>query len=170
MRRLIITFKSMIIDIIRPVLLFLVMFLPLIFILVITELSVKFVFVFDLSPDIDLIYPSLFLFAVGTFIHYFFGRYGSAYKLPFVLIIRDDAIQQLLDKHHEKALPDIQMALIAGSAIYIVVITNLLTELINSHSVVSKTVVGIVITLLLIYVLPNKKYENVISLIKKIWR
>jgi len=158
--------KSVIVDIIRVDLLFLVLFLPLIFVLITTELSVK--FVFDLPPGIDIEYAFLFLIAIGKFISYFFGKYGSAFKLPFLSLIRDDVIQSL-DKNQniQKSLSDIQMALIAGSAMYFVVIISLLAILINTPLVLSKIVVGIVVVLLLIYVLPNKKHENVAKLIKK---
>jgi len=167
-KRLMIAFKSVALQIIRPILLFLVLFLPLFFVLATTELSLK--FVCELPPDIGIVYISLFLFAIGTFIHYFFGKYGSAYKLSFMIVVKD--LEELLDNHQEihEALIEIEQALISNLIGDILVIISLLEIVISSPLVLSKTVAGIVVALLSFYVITNKKYENFISLVKKIWR
>jgi tetrahydromethanopterin S-methyltransferase subunit E len=61
------------------------------------------------------------------------------------------------------------MALLAGSAMYVVTIYSLLTDLVTSQLPLIKIVLGIIIVLLLVYVLPNKKYENTFRLVEKIW-
>jgi len=99
--------------------------------------------------------------------HYFLGKYGSIYKLPLMFLVRDDARQLL--KKHQKVLQDILMGLVVGSVMYVMMIMTLLVALVNLPSFLSKIDVGIVIVLLLVYVLPNKKYENAIELIEKIW-
>jgi len=160
--------KSAIADTSRLILLWVVMTLPLIGIAVSTELSALFVLGLILTKVrgglllvIGIAFTFLFLFATIVLIHYFFGKYGSVYKLPFVFLVRND-IKQFLKKHQ-----DIHMALITGSTTYIVVIINLLIMLVNAPSVLSKIVVGIIIAILLIEVLPNKKYENAMNLCKK---
>jgi len=153
--------KSIIIDIIHTDLLFLVIFLPLIFILVATELSVKFAYLLSSRIYIEYAFLSLFLIIIIKFISYFFGKYGSAYKLAFILLVRDNILDE------QQVFSCVETALIAGSTMYIIVIANLLILFINTPLVVSKIVVGIIVALLLVYVLSNNKYENVASLIKK---
>jgi len=160
--------KSAIADTSRLILLWVVMTLPLIGIAVSTELSALFVLGLILTKVrgglllvIGIAFTFLFLLATIVLIHYFLGKYGSVYKLPFVFLVRND-IKQFLKKHQ-----DIHMALITGSTTYIVVIINLLIMLVNAPSVLSKIVVGIIIAILLIEVLPNKKYENAMNLCKK---
>ena len=167
-KRLMIIFKSVALEIIRPILLFLILFLPLFFVLATTELSLK--FVYELPPDIGIVYISLFLFAIGAFIHYFFGKYGTAYKLSFMILVRD--LEKLLYNHQEinEAIPEIEQALISNLIGDIIVIISLLEILISSPSVLSKIVVSIIVALLSFYIITNKKYENFISLVKKIWR
>ena len=138
--------KSVVIDITCIDLLLLVMFLPLIFISISSQLAIKL--------GIFLFLPTIIL------IHYFLGKYGSIYKLVFVSLVRNI---QFLEEHK-----DINMALLAGSAMYVVTIYSLLTDLVTSQLPLIKIALGIIIVLLLVYVLPNKKYENAISLIKKI--
>lgn len=139
--------KTIIIDTTRLVLLFLVMFLPLIFIIISSQLAIKL--------GIFLFLPTIIL------IHYFLGKYGSIYKLVFVSLVRNI---QFLEEHK-----DINMALLAGSAMYVVTIYSLLTDLVTSQLPLIKIVLGIIIVLLLVYVLPNKKYENTFRLVEKIW-
>jgi len=50
-----------------------------------------------------------------------------------------------------------------------VAIYSLLTDLVTSQLPLIKIVLGIIIVLLLVYVLPNKKYENAFRLVEKIW-
>jgi len=141
--------KSVVIDITRLVLLFLVMFLPLIFIIVLSQLAVK----IDSLLGIFLFLPAVIL------MHYFLGKYGSIYKLVFT---GDDI--QFLEEHK-----DINMALLAGSAMYLVTIIGISRLLINTPWSLTKIGLGIIIVLLLVYVLPNKSYNNALKLIEKIW-
>ena len=141
--------KSVVIDITHLVLLFLVMFLPLIFIIVLSQLAVK----IDSLLGIFLFLPAVIL------MHYFLGKYGSIYKLVFT---GDDI--QFLEEHK-----DINMALLAGSAMYLVTIIGISRLLINTPWSLTKIGLGIIIVLLLVYVLPNKSYNNALKLIEKIW-
>jgi hypothetical protein len=147
------TALKVIIDTIRLVLLFLVMFLPLIFLIVSSQLAVK----IDSLPSISLFLPTVIV------MHYFMGKYGSIYKLALISLIRND-IMQFLEKHE-----DVYIALLAGSAMYVVTIYSLLTDLVTSQLPLIKIILGIVIILMLVYVLPNKKYENALKLIQRIW-
>ena len=142
--------KNIIIDMVRMILLFLVLFLPLIFIIMSTELSVKIH---------SLIGIFLFLSTI-IIIYYFLGKYGSIYKLVFVSLVRN---MQFLEEH------DVYMVLLAGSAMYLITIYSLLTDLVTSPSPLAKIILSIVIVLLLVYVLPNRKYNNALELIEKIW-
>ena len=141
--------KSVVIDITRLVLLFLVMFLPLIFIIVLSQLAVK----IDSLLGIFLFLPAVIL------MHYFLGKYGSIYKLVFT---GDDI--QFLEEHK-----DINMALLAGSAMYLVTIIGISRLLINTPWSLTKIGLGIIIVLLLVYVLHNRSYYNALKLIEKIW-
>ena len=144
--------KSTAIDMVRMILLFLVMFLPLIFIIVLSQLAVK-IDSIDSLLGIFLFLPAVIL------MHYFLGKYGSIYKLVFT---GDDI--QFLEEHE-----DINMALLAGSAMYLVTIIGILRLLINTHWSLTKIGLGIIIILLLVYVLPNRSYYNALKLIEKIW-
>ena len=144
--------KSVVIDITRLVLLFLVMFLPLIFIIVLSQLAV-------LAVKIDSLL-GIFLFLPAVILmHYFLGKYGSIYKLVFT---GDDI--QFLEEHK-----DINMALLAGSAMYLVTIIGISRLLINTPWSLTKIGLGIIIVLLLVYVLHNRSYYNALKLIEKIW-
>jgi len=160
-----IVLKSAIIDTARLALLFLVMFLPLIGITEPTKVAVKFVFNSlltnvrsPLPADAEILVFFLFLVANVTITYYFLG-YGSIYKLAFV-----SNGTQFLEEHK-----DIYMALLAGSAMYVVTIYSLLMDLVTSPSSLAKIVLSIVIVLLLVYVLPNRSYYNALKLIEKIW-
>jgi len=166
--------KPAIIDMSRIALLWIVMILPLSAIIVSTDLSIILVMVSLLgkvwSPlpgDIETAISFMYLLANVAIIHYFLGKYGSIYKLPVMFFMRDD-IRRLLNKH-QKVLQDILMGLVVGSVMYVMIIMTLLVALVNSPSFLSRIDVGIVIVLLLVYVLPNKKYQNAIKLIEKIW-
>jgi len=141
--------KSVVIDITRLVLLFLVIFLPLIFIIVLSQLAVK----IDSLLGIFLFLPAVIL------MHYFLGKYGSIYKLVFT----GDDIQ--FSEEHK----DINMALLAGSAMYLVTIIDISRLLINTPWSLTKIGLGIIIVLLLVYVLHNRSYYNALKLIEKIW-
>ena len=166
--------KPAIIDVSRIALLWIVMILPLSAIIVSTDLSIILVMVSLLgkvwSPlpgDIETAISFMYLLANVAIIHYFLGKYGSIYKLPVMFFMRDD-IRRLLNKH-QKVLQDILMGLVVGSVMYVMIIMTLLVALVNLPSFLSRIDVGIVIVLLLVYVLPNKKYQNAIKLIEKIW-
>ena len=163
--------KSTIIDTSRMVLLMLVMFLPLTVIIWSTELSVVFVFDLILTKvrsfpllGFEIAYLFLFLYAIMLFIYYFFTRYGSIYKLPFLSLVRKD-IRQYFSKHI-----DILMILLVGSVTYATAILFLLTDLVNAPSPLSKGIIGMVTVVLLIEVLRNKKYQNAFSLVEKIMK
>jgi len=163
-----IALKLVIIDMLHITLLWLVMTLPLIGIAVFTELSVVFVIDLILTKvrsfpllGIEIAYLFLFLYAVMLLLGRFLVKYGSIYKLPFVFFVRND-VRQFLRKHQY-----IHMALFAGSITYIAIIIDLLIMLVDAPSPLSKEVIGIITALLLIEVLPNKKYENAIKLCKK---
>ena len=141
--------KSTAIDMVRMILLFLVMFLPLILVIVSSQLAVK----IDSLLGTFLFLPTIIL------IYCFMNKYGSIYKLAFV-----SNGTQFLEEHK-----DIYIALLAGSAMYVVAIYSLLTDLVTSQLPLIKIVLGIIIVLLLVYVLPNKKYENAFRLVEKIW-
>ena len=94
-------------------------------------------------------------------IHYFLGKYGSVYKLPVLFFIRKDT-RQFLEKHL-----DIYYILMIGLIVLIMTVESLLLDLVDTPTVLPKIGVGIIITLLLVYVMRNKKYENVIKLSKK---
>ena len=169
--------KSLIADMPRFFLLFVVITLPLSILTMSTRISIAFVIASllgkirsTLPADVEILISFLFFVANIILVHYFFDKYGSAYKLPVVVFRRND-IKQCSKKHADLRvkLVYIYMALASGSVIYCMTIFDLLTELINSHSVVSKIDIGTVITLLLAYVIPNKKYENVFKLAKKIF-
>jgi hypothetical protein len=163
--------KSAIIDTSRMVLLVLVMFLPLLAITWSTELSVIFVFDLILTKvrsfpllGFEIAYLFLFLYAIMLFIYYFFTKYGSIYKLPFLSLVRKD-IRQYFSKHI-----DILMILLVGSVTYATAILVLLTDLVNAPSPLSKEIIGIVTVVLLIEVLRNKKYHNAFKLVEKIMK
>ena len=167
--------KSGIIDIARIFLLVAVMALPLVALSLSTEYSILLLMDSSLgrawSPfpaSAEVVISFLFLFADLVAVQYFFGKYGAVYKLLVAFYRRDD-IKQLLGKHG-KALEDILMGLGYGTVIYAVVLLTFLVSLISSYTALSEIATGIVIMLLLGYVLPNNKYENVIRLIEKIWR
>jgi len=185
LRLQIIVLKPAIIDMARVALLWIIMIFPLSFISASTDLSIA--LVVDLllgkvrSPlpgAVEITLSFLFLLANITAMHYFLGKYGSIYKLPVVLLTRDNIIhlnpkargdvRQFLDKHKSE-LQDILMGLMVGSVTYVMVIMSILVALINTPSFISKISAVIVVTLLLSYVLFNEKYENAIKLIEKIW-
>jgi hypothetical protein len=142
--------KSAIIDTLRMVLLVLVMILPLLAITWATELSVIFVFdqIFTMVRTFPLLffeiaYLFMFLYAIMLFIGYFFTKYGSIYKLPFLTLVRKD-IRQYFSKH-----PDILAILFVGSVSYATVILALLEDLVYAPSPLSKGIIGIVTAVLL---------------------
>ncbi len=120
-----------------------------------------------LPGDIEITISSLFLLANITIMHYFLGKYGSIYKLPLMFLVRDDARQLL------KKTPEGTPGYTYGTSSRSCNVRHDDYDPFGSSreftSFLSKIDVGIVIVLLLVYVLPNKKYENAIELIEKIW-
>ena len=164
----IIILKLVIIDTLRLTSLWLIMTLPLIGIVVFTNLSAILVIDLILAKvqsfpllGVEIVYLFLSLYAAILLLGRFLVKYGSIYKLPFMFFARNDA-RQYLENHK-----DIHMILFAGSITYIALIINLLMTLVDAPSIISKEFVGIIVVLLLIEVLPNKKYENAINLCKK---
>jgi len=165
------TLKSAVIDTLHMALLVLVLFLPLLAVTWSTELSVIFVFGQILTTVrsfpllfFEIAYLFLFLYAIILFGGRFFARYGSVYKLPFLTLVRKD-IRQYFSKH-----PDILAILLVGSVSYAIVILTLLEDLVYAPSPLSKEVIGIVVAVLLIEVLRNKKYHNAFKLVEKIMK
>ena len=173
--------KSIITDISRAVILFIVVIVPLALSVLSTYLSIEFAinslfggFLTSLPIDYKIFLSSVYLFVSITAMHYFLGRYGAVYKLPAVLLfsMRDD-VKQLLEKHqnlNEEIYGEILVVLVFGSVIYLLIISALLGDLVHSSSVLSKIDDGVTIALLLGYVLFNNKYDNAIGLIETIWR
>jgi len=155
----------------RLILLVIVTTLPLIGIGLSTELfalSIQyFLHIKVLSPlsvGAGIIFTLLFYLIVGKFMPDFLDRYGAIYKLPLMVFVRED-IRQFFKKHL-----DIFMVLLVGFVTYVDIVFDLLIILVNIPSFLLKIVVGIITAYLLIVVLDNKKYDNAINLIEKIWR
>ena len=173
--------KTIITDISRSVILFIVVTVPLILSVLSTYLSIEFTinslfggFLTSLPIDYRIFLSSVYLFASITVMHYFLGRYGAVYKLLAVLLfsMRDD-VEQLLEKHlnlNEEIYGEILVVLVFGSVIYLLIISALLGDLVHSSSVLSKIDDGITIALLLGYVLFNKRYDNAVKLVEKIMK
>jgi len=181
-----ITSKPVVILGLRMFLVFLVTGFPLGLISISTNFSILLVMVSLLgkvwSPfpvSIEIVISSLFLLANIIVMHYFMSKYGSVYKLPVMFFIRDDVIQ-LLKKHqtlYEKTVYKTYREIVGELAVsfmaYVLTVMSILESLIalpnNFPSVLSKISESIVVALLIGYVLFNKKYENAIKLIEKIW-
>ena len=176
-----ITSKPVIILGLRMFLLFLVTGFPLGLISASTNFSILLVMVsllgkvwspFPVSTEIAISF--LFLFANIIVMHYFLSEYGSIYKL--LIMFRRDDVRQLLKKHQTiyKTGKEIVAGSIVSFGMYVVTVMTTLEFLItlpsSFPSVLSKISGSIVMALLLGYVLFNKKYENAIKFIEKIWR
>jgi len=176
-----ITSKPVIILGLRMFLLFLVTGFPLGLISASTNFSILLVMVsllgkvwspFPVSTEIAISF--LFLFANIIVMHYFLSEYGSIYKLLIMFGIRDD-VRQLLKKHQtvHKTGREIVAGSIVSFGMYVIIVMTTLEFLMTLPStfpsVLSKISASIVMALLLGYVLFNKKYENAIKLIEKIW-
>jgi len=176
-----ITSKPVIILGLRLFLLFLVTGFPLGLISASTNFSILLVMVsllgkvwspFPVSTEIMISF--LFLLANIIVMHYFLSEYGSIYKL--LIMFRRDDVRQLLKKHQTvyKTGKEIVAGSIVSFGMYVVTVMTTLEFLItlpsSFPSVLSKISGSIVMALLLGYVLFNKKYENAIKFIEKIWR
>jgi len=155
----------------RLILLIVITTLPLIGIGLSTELFVLSLLYFlriaavsPLSLGSGIVFSLLFLLIVGKFMPYFMDKYGAIYKLPLMIFARED-IRQFFKKHL-----DIFMVLLVGSAVYTETVIELLILLVNIPSFLLKIVVGIITGYLLVIVLDNKKYDNTINLVEKIWK
>ncbi|ALG96994.1 hypothetical protein [Sulfolobus monocaudavirus SMV3] len=169
--------KSVIAVMPRFFLFFVVMTSPLSILTMSTMMSIAFVIGSllgkirsTLPADVEILVSFLFFVVNIILVHYFFSKYGSAYKLPFVVFRRND-IKQYFKRHKDLRIKllFIYMVLASGSVTYGITIFNLLTNLATSRSIISTIDTSIVITLLLVYVIFNKKYENVFKLAKKIF-
>jgi len=173
--------RPVIIPGLRMYLLFLVTGFPLTLISISTNFSILLVMVSLLgkvwSPfpvSTEIIISFLFLLANVTVMHYFLSEYGSIYKLLIMFFIRDD-VRQLLKKH--QTVYKTGRKIVAGSILsfgmYIITVMINLQFIItlpsSFPSVLLKISGSIVMALLTGYILFNKKYENVIELIEKIW-
>ena len=177
-----ITSEPVVILGLRMFLVFLVTGFPLDLISISTNFSILLVMVSLLgkvwSPfpvSTEIVVSFLFLLANIIVMHYFLSEYGSIYKLLIMFFIRDD-VRQLLKKHQTvyKTYKEIVGGSIVSFGMYVVTVMTILEFLItlpsSFPSVLSKISGSIVMALLLGYVLFNKKYENAIKLIEKIWR
>jgi len=112
----------------------------------------------------EIAYVFLFSYAIMVLIHFSIMKYGAVYKLSFLSLVRRD-IRQFLEEHG-----DIQVILIAGSFLFSITIIALLLDLVNAYTPLSIEIIVVIVTILLIEVIFNKKYENAIRLIERIWR
>jgi hypothetical protein len=102
--------------------------------------------------------------------HYFLSKYGSIYKLFVMAFVRRDFVKQLIKRHEYayKSRGIILLTTFASFVGYVNAVLSQLVDVIDSPSVLVKISAGIVIALMLAYVIPNKKYDNAISLMEKI--
>ncbi|MCI4407542.1 MAG: hypothetical protein JHC26_00485 [Thermofilum sp.] len=157
-------FKDTIIYASRLLLIYLITYLPMAGIVFFTSLyvpSITYVLSFN-AP------PYFWAIAIGSLlaniliIHYFLGKYGAIYKLPFIVIRRNDIAQFLTE------CIGYWGAILANSLTYFVVIYILLSSLLEDIPILSKISVGAIVLAMVLYVLPNKKYENAMSLWRRI--
>jgi len=156
-------------SIIQYTILFAYISLPLYVIFVSMVLSVEYVFntllvkvrsfpllVFEIA------YVFLFSYAIMVLIHFTIMKYGTVYKLSFLSLVRRD-IRQFLEEHG-----DIQVILIAGSFLFSITIIALLLDLVNAYTPLSIEIIVVIVAILLIEVIFNKKYDNTIKLIERL--
>ena len=153
-------------SIIRYMILFAYISLPIFIIFVSTALSVEYVFNRGFpSPVFGFIITFLFLYAILTLAHFTIMKYGAIYILPFLSLVRND-IGQLLEKYNEK-YSYIQMTLVVGSLLYFVTIIALLLDLENAYTSLSKGIIFMDLAVLLIEVIRNREYNNTLKLIER---
>jgi len=176
-KRLLIKSKESAVDFLRVLLLWIITLLPLTILAPYTILSI--VLVIDsllgdvrstLPADVVIAFSSLFLVANIGIMHYFFNNYGSIYKLPVILFIRDDVRHLLKARLSTLKSPiEVLLGIAPASITYAMTIYNLSVSLVNNaNSLISKISIFIVITLLLVYVILNKKYEKAVDLVVKV--
>jgi len=177
-KRSMIILKQLAVDFLRVLLLWIITLLPVTVLAQSTALSI--VLVIDsllgevrssLPADLVIAISSLFLIANVAIMHYFFSNYGSVYKLPVMLLIRDD-VKQLLKSRLQNTLKspfEIFLGTAPGSITYVMTIFGLSASLLNdANSLIAKISIFIVIALLLIYVILNEKYEKAVNLVAKV--
>ena len=153
-------------SIIRYMILFAYISLPIFIIFVSTALSVEYVFNRGFpSPVFRFVIASLFVYAISMLSYYTIIKYGAIYKLSFLSLVRND-IEQLLEKYSEK-YSYIQMTLVIGSLLYFATIIALLLDLENAYTSLSKAIISMDIVVLLIEVIRNREYNNTLKLIER---
>jgi len=168
--------KQMVVDFFRLLLLWIITLLPSTVLPQFTALSIASV-IESLLGEVRSALPAglviatslLFLLANIAIMHYFFSNYGSIYKLPATLLIRDD-IKQLLKARLNtiKSPIEVFLGIVPGAIAYVMTVFNLLVSLVNADSLVPKISLLIVIVLLLTYVVLNEKYEKAVNLVAKV--
>ena len=156
-------------SIIRYTILFAYISLPLFVIFVSMVLSVEYVFntllvkvrSFPLLA-FEIAYVFLFSYAIMVLIHFTIMKYGTVYKLSFLSLVRRD-IRQFLEEHS-----DIQVILIAGSFLFSITIIALLLDLVNAYTPLSIEIIVVIVVILLVEVIFNKKYDNALKLIERL--
>jgi len=152
-------------SILRYTLLFAYISLPLFAIFVYTVLSVDYVFnMFNRSfpsPVLGFIITFLFLYVMLLIARFTIVKYGALYKLPFLSLVRKD-IRQFLEEHY-----NIRVILAIGSLLFSVTIIVLLLDLEYAYTTFSKDFIFTAISVLLIEVIFNNKYDNAIKLIER---
>jgi len=170
-------FKQLAVDFLRVLLLWIITALPLTFLAPYTAFSIALVIESllgevrsSLPADLVIVFSSLFLIANVAVMHYFFSNYGSIYKLPVMLFIRDDIKQLLKSRLNTLKSPlEIFIGIMPGPITYAMMIFNLSVSLVNNaNSLIAKISILIVIALLLIYVILNEKYEKAVNLVAKV--
>jgi len=153
-------------SIIRYMILFAYISLPIFIIFVSTALSVEYVFNRGFpSPVFGFVIASLFVYTISMLSYYTIIKYGAIYKLPFLSLVRND-IEQLLEKYSEK-YSYIQITLVIGSLLYFATIIALLLDLENAYTSLSKAIISMDIVVLLIEVIRNREYNNTLKLIER---
>jgi len=160
-------------SILRYTLLFAYISLPLFVIFVYTVLSVDYVFNSSLfngsfpspvcfpSPVFGFVITFLLLYAMLLLARFTIIKYGAIYKLPFLSLVRKD-IGQFLEKHSY-----IQVILAIGSLLYFVTIIALLLDLEYAYTSFSKDFIFTAVSVLLVEVIFNNKYDNALKLIER---
>ena len=147
----------------RYTLLFAYISLPLFAIFVFTVLSVEYVFNRGFpSPVFGFVITFLLLYMMLLLARFTIVKYGALYKLPFLSLVRKD-IGQFLEKHSY-----IQVILAIGSLLYFVTIIAFLLDLeYYAYTSFSKDFIFMAISVLLVEVIFNEKYDNALKLIER---
>jgi len=150
-------------SIIRYTILFAYISLPLFVIFVSMVLSVEYVFNRSFpSPVFGFVITFLFLYVILLLAHFTIKKYGAIYKLPFLSLMRKD-IRRFLEEHD-----NVQMILAMGSLLFSATIIALLLDLTNAYTSLSKDIIFMAISVLLVEVIFNDKYDNALKLVERI--